>query len=62
MMEQARLWVEKGLAYSGSRLSACTKHRMSPCATSAPAFIWRALPRCALTTVAPACSASFSVL
>ena len=53
---------QRGVAHSGTRLSACTKHRMSPSATSAPPFIWRALPRCALITVAPACSASFSVL
>ena len=46
----------------GMRLSACMKHRRSPCAISAPAFIWRALPRCARITRAPACFASLAVL
>ena len=44
------------------RLSACMKHRRSPCATSAPAFIWLALPRFARITRAPACFASLAVL
>ena len=56
-------WIEECCtAHLGGTLSACRNTRMSPVAAAAPAFICRARPLPALTTLAPAPVASSAVL